>query len=199
MKTKTDMRIVKSKLAIKNAFLQLIKENGYANITITDIANRAMINRKTFYMHYETKEILYKSIINEFMDLLSPAFDHLQKLKGRKAQRQYVLSILMKLKENKEIYNILINDKTTTLFYDMLKSKLNYDLINKSHIDEKTKDTKFTSELLCDAYFSLFLTLANWWVNTADDISPDDVIDLMIDFFSRKTLEIIGITFDDNE
>ena len=56
MERKTDLRIIKTKKAIKTAFLNLLKENKYHNITISAISETALINRKTFYAHYETKD-----------------------------------------------------------------------------------------------------------------------------------------------
>ncbi len=196
MNNKTDLRILKSNLAIKNAFLELIKEKGYANVTITDIAKRAMINRKTFYTHYETKEILYNNIVDEFLEILTPALDNIQRLKGI-SQRKYIITLLLNVKEHKDVFNILYNDNTNTEFINKLKLKFNYDLISKVHIDKKTKDTHFSFELLSEAYFSLFMTFVKWWVNTSDDISANEVVDMIIEFFSQKTLEILGVSFED--
>ncbi|MDO4300747.1 MAG: TetR/AcrR family transcriptional regulator [Clostridia bacterium] len=196
MPAKTDLRIIKSQRAIKKAFLELINEKGYANITITDIAKKAMINRKTFYIHYETKEILYNNIVDEFFEILSPALDSLQYLRGI-SQRKHIITLLLQVKEHKDVFNILYNDSTNTEFINKLKIKFNYDLISKAHIDEKTKNTHFTFELLSEAYFSLFMTFVQWWVNTSDDVSANEVVDMIIEFFSKKTLEILGINFND--
>lgn len=194
MNKKTDLRVIKSKTAIKKAFLELIREKGYANITITDIAKRAMINRKTFYMHYESTEELYNTVINELFDVLSPALDNIPYLQ-RKAQRKYIIELLMLFKKHKDIFNTLVNDTTSTAFINKMKQKMNNDLISKAHIDKKVSDTTFSIELLSDAYFSLFFVFSKWWMNTTD-VSANDVVDRMISFFSQQTLEILGINFD---
>ena len=72
MEKKTDLRIVKTKKAIKTAFLNLLKKNDYHNITISAISEAALINRKTFYAHYETKDELYNDVINDALKVLSP-------------------------------------------------------------------------------------------------------------------------------
>lgn len=51
---KTDRRIQKTKDAIHNAFIQLIQTKEYHSITITEIASIANIDRKTFYLHYNS-------------------------------------------------------------------------------------------------------------------------------------------------
>lgn len=194
MEKKTDLRIIKSKNAIKNAFLDLMEEKGYANITITDIAKRAMINRKTFYIHFETKEALYNSISNELLSILSPTLNKLQNLDG-KEQRQYVINMLLHFKEHKDIFNILVKDKTNPDFLNKLKEKLKYDLFSISQINKRTEGTNFTPELLSEAFFSLFVVLIQWWLNEST-LPVNDVIDMIIDFFSKKTLEVLGINFD---
>ena len=49
-----DLRVKKTKRAIRSAFYELIKEKPLEKITVTEIAARAEINKATFYAHYET-------------------------------------------------------------------------------------------------------------------------------------------------
>ena len=68
---KMDLRIRRTRGAIREAFVALMKKKEYAAITVTDISEQADINRKTFYAHYETKEQLLAQLIEEmFCDLL---------------------------------------------------------------------------------------------------------------------------------
>lgn len=60
---KKDLRILKTEKAIKDAFLDLLKKNKYAKITVNDIAMNAMINRNTFYLHYVDKDDLLDNIL----------------------------------------------------------------------------------------------------------------------------------------
>lgn len=49
-----DLRVKKTKRAIRSAFYELIKEKPLEKITVKEIAERAEINKTTFYAHYET-------------------------------------------------------------------------------------------------------------------------------------------------
>ena len=49
-----DLRVKKTKRAIRSAFYELIKEKPLEKITVQEIAERAEINKTTFYAHYET-------------------------------------------------------------------------------------------------------------------------------------------------
>jgi AcrR family transcriptional regulator len=49
-----DRRILKTKKSITDAFLALIIEKGTKKIPVSEIAQRADISRKTFYLHYSS-------------------------------------------------------------------------------------------------------------------------------------------------
>ena len=61
----SDLRVIKTKNLIKGAFIELVEEKGFDNVTIKDICNKALINRNTFYLHYYDKVDLLKKIADE--------------------------------------------------------------------------------------------------------------------------------------
>ena len=61
----TDLRIQRTQILLRNTLVSLIAEKGFDAITVKDIAGRAMINRATFYRHYEDKYALVTSIFKE--------------------------------------------------------------------------------------------------------------------------------------
>lgn len=65
MQKSEDRRVIRTKKAIRGAFAALLSEKDYNDITVTDIADRADINRKTFYNYYRNTEELVKDIENE--------------------------------------------------------------------------------------------------------------------------------------
>ena len=62
---KEDRRVIRTKKAIRGAFAELLSEKEYNDITVTDIAERADINRKTFYNYYRNTEDLVQDIEDE--------------------------------------------------------------------------------------------------------------------------------------
>jgi len=63
-----DRRIVRTKLAIRDALVTLIKEKGFEALTVRDIARRANINRGTFYLHYKDKFDLLEQTETEILE-----------------------------------------------------------------------------------------------------------------------------------
>ena len=72
---KTDLRIQKTKNAIKETFKEMICEMDASEITIKELTDRAMIHRKTFYLHYTCIEALYEDILSELSDKYYEAID----------------------------------------------------------------------------------------------------------------------------
>ncbi len=60
-----DLRIRRTHKFLQEAMIELITENGFDAITVGDIAERAMINRATFYRHYQDKYDLVAKIFEE--------------------------------------------------------------------------------------------------------------------------------------
>lgn len=65
-----DRRVQHTKAALRIALLELLEEKPLAEITVTDLADRADIARKTFYAHYyDVKELLWDSKVRIFEEL----------------------------------------------------------------------------------------------------------------------------------
>ncbi|WP_062305186.1 TetR/AcrR family transcriptional regulator [Alicyclobacillus sendaiensis] len=60
-----DRRVQKSRQAIREAFVGLMKEKDFEHITVQDITDRANVSRKTFYLHFLDKYDLLDRIIED--------------------------------------------------------------------------------------------------------------------------------------
>lgn len=60
-----DLRVRRTLTAVKKAFNDLVLNRNYNEISITDLTEKAGINRKTFYLHYSSLDDLVKEIEEE--------------------------------------------------------------------------------------------------------------------------------------
>nr|WP_055504766.1 TetR family transcriptional regulator [Nonomuraea pusilla] len=62
---------------IRHALIELVEEKGFGDVTVRDIAERALINRATFYRYYQDKyalvEEIFQEVISELPAELGPA------------------------------------------------------------------------------------------------------------------------------
>ena len=79
MNSKIDLRVQRSRRLLKEALLQLMKQKSFRDIQVTEIADQAQVARPTFYLHYQSKQELLLSyvddVFNEFYVALSVTFD----------------------------------------------------------------------------------------------------------------------------
>jgi AcrR family transcriptional regulator len=67
---RSDRRVRRTRKLIQDAFLELTVEKGFAAVTVRDIAERAGVNRATFYRHYQDKFDLLEHYSEEVYLLL---------------------------------------------------------------------------------------------------------------------------------
>ncbi len=69
-----DRRTQKTKQAISDAYFSLLMDDKTPHITVTEITRKANIDRKTFYLHYDSTEDILKEFskgkVTELMDRL---------------------------------------------------------------------------------------------------------------------------------
>ena len=74
MSSSQDLRVVKTRAAIKNSLIELMAEKPFSSITVSELAQKALVNRKTFYRHYgsvaEVKSELENDVLSEFADIM---------------------------------------------------------------------------------------------------------------------------------
>lgn len=70
----TDRRVLRTRLAIREAFRKLVLSCGYDKVTIAAIAREANIDRKTFYLHYESVDAVLDEIACEEAENLVGVF-----------------------------------------------------------------------------------------------------------------------------
>jgi AcrR family transcriptional regulator len=60
-----DPRVKRTRKLLKDAFVELLGEKGFAALTVRDVAERATVNRATFYAHFEDKHALLDQVMGE--------------------------------------------------------------------------------------------------------------------------------------
>lgn len=109
-----DLRVLKTKKAIREAFIALVEEKGYRHVTVSDVAQRAMVNRNTFYLHYLDKEDLVSSLMHESVQRQE---EKMHNISGDLAADVQTVSeafgsVLHVIYEEIEFYRILLTDES---------------------------------------------------------------------------------------
>lgn len=65
---KTDLRVLRTKQSLRRAFREMAKKKPVSKITVTELAEKAMINKGTFYLHYKDIYDLYMDVVQEKLE-----------------------------------------------------------------------------------------------------------------------------------
>ncbi|MFS0655544.1 TetR/AcrR family transcriptional regulator [Bacillus sp. 179-C3.3 HS] len=65
--SKTDPRVLRTRKLIMDSFIELSGEKEFKDITIKDLTTEAMINRATFYYHFEDIYDLLEKVLSEVL------------------------------------------------------------------------------------------------------------------------------------
>jgi AcrR family transcriptional regulator len=68
LEQKTDLRVARTRKAIKDTFKEMVMEMDASKITVKELTERAHIHRKTFYLHYTSIEALYEDVLQELAE-----------------------------------------------------------------------------------------------------------------------------------
>ena len=107
MNTKNNQRTRLSKLMMKNALMDLLKEKGDIHkISVRELCEKAQLNRSTFYAHYsEPQDLLFE--LEE--EILASTDEHLKKIGAENdtGAHKFILSFLKYMRENDKVFRTL--------------------------------------------------------------------------------------------
>ena len=66
--TRVDPRVKRTRKLLQQAFQELMTERGFQDISVQEIADRAEINRATFYAHFEDKYDLLRASVSDALE-----------------------------------------------------------------------------------------------------------------------------------
>ena len=98
---------IRSRRFIRQAFMELMKEKKIEKITVTDIVNRADINRSTFYAHYTDVRGLVEEIQSEFVERAMAVVKEMDFRDLLHSPVPFLRKLVEIANENRELYTIV--------------------------------------------------------------------------------------------
>lgn len=132
---------IRSKKLIRNAFIELLQTKPLDKITVTNIVEKADLNRGTFYAHYADINMLIQSIEDEIAQSMYDLLADAENPNLLKAPLPLFLKISQYLEQNKELIIVLMSSQATNLFIVQLPDLLANHLAASEDIDEEVRNS----------------------------------------------------------
>lgn len=179
---KLDARIVKTLASIKQAFLTLLEQKDYNDITVQDILSHAIINRTTFYKYFDNKDDLARHMVNTIKsDFLAPIIDSRMNTPWEEMSKE--AEIMMN--NNHHTLQLLWRIETT----DVNLKQDTFELIRQKYSTTiKKEDPAIDAEALgfqSHVYASLVISLIDYSVQDGRQPEPDCKRKNLLQVFER--------------
>ncbi|WP_170311660.1 TetR/AcrR family transcriptional regulator C-terminal domain-containing protein [Vallitalea okinawensis] len=176
---KVDLRIKRTYKLLLDALASLIEEQPIEKITVTDICDKAMVHRTTFYKHFEDKYHLLRYGIMEFQKLFNEEtlskdqdiclIDHCLTIFN---------NLLCLLLNNKKLHILVsstrLEDSIGSIFFDLVTK----DILDK--MDKKNAQQKgMPSSFIASFYAGAIISVAKWWFDEGMNIPIEDMLEYM--------------------
>ncbi|NQX66309.1 TetR/AcrR family transcriptional regulator [Paenibacillus alba] len=197
MNKKVDLRILRTKQSIRKAFYELIQEKGYEAITIQDIADRAVINRNTFYLHYENKPDLLHTCMDELLsevkNVIVQCPINMNPFSISKLET-VMQAILEHISRNTSFYQaMLIQENRIHPFREKMENIIKEKLNEGGNPAAGKSSFVISKELLLEYLVSSFMGVIIWWIKNDQPLPASEVSSQFSRLVAYGRLNVAGI------
>jgi AcrR family transcriptional regulator len=172
-----DVRALRTRQGIREAFLALLAEQSFEQVTVSEIAARAQVNRVTFYKHFIDKWDLLSSWITEARKLLddkASSLHNLAVLSTAGHVPELVFHIFGLIYEQRAYYRLMIGRTPLAIIADQLEKQMESFIREQLEVylqlDPAMPPDMPPLSLLCRAEAASFVGVVRWWLE--NDCQP---------------------------
>lgn len=173
---KPDRRVVKTKKAIRNALAELLMKQDIENITVKDIADKADVNRKTFYNYYLNVFQVIDEIENEISQKFNNAISGISTTDVLNDPQIVFDRINEIISEDSEFYECLFRMENNPGLVIRLSDRLIKQTIS-SLTEMGIEETK--AIIISDFFITGMIKAYKNWVNSDKEVTLENISDTL--------------------
>lgn len=187
---KEDRRIRRTKKLIGQALSELMNEKDIKNITVKDIADRADVNRGTFYLHYKDVYDLLSQIEDDMIRIFTETIDRHHITAKDKTTFPIIDQMLDYVFENMELCKALFLSSSGGVFQEKFQNVI----IQKGFEIQKCLSgrgsTKHNEYIFC--FMATGITgIVKKWFSDSEAMSKKD-ISIMLDALIKNLSDLLN-------
>lgn len=176
---KTNLKVINTKRKLSRSLISLLASKSITEIDVSELCERAGINRTTFYKHYTSLYHLLDELIVQFFKRIETLFLSLSSGENTTSKVAYLLKYL---KQNREFVTIIMNNNSFSSISERL-IELNFicNLIN-SNIQYR-KNAYVSEDYYVDFIISGWIAAIRRWVNENCDLDENTLARLLTSIY----------------
>ena len=176
-----DLRIQKTHKALIQAFLKLLEEKQFEDITVNEICELAEVRRATFYKHFGDKDEFFSFMVREMIAKHREEYQHASS-EHEKVQDYYIYVIertLQFLENNDSLMLSLAKSKKLHTMSNMIREELTWEVTTQFREDEKNGVTLpiHPASLMASIFTGALMSGCIWWIEHPGTVSRAALIE----------------------
>lgn len=182
-----DRRVKRTQRLLGEAFVELMLEKGYDNVTIRDITARADTAYATFFRHYKSKDEILLQRVDASMNELEKLTTQLQ---GHYYLHMGVM-LFEHMQQNSTFYRRLFESMS---FSRHLQQRLAENFLVQSRKRISTpEEPPLPAEIVANHMAAALLALMQWWLTHRQPYSPQRMAEIYDQLIIRSSYAALGI------
>ena len=178
MEKKTDLRVIKTKNLIYNTLIELMKDKTFEEIKVSEICARALVNRSTFYAHYEDKYEFLVDFLDTFKDSLTSYLDtNNNNLNTKEYYMEMLKLLLTHIEDKKNIYSAIMVNNRNGVMMDIISDVVNKDIKKRVQESGLNKGT-IPVDIVAKFYIGAITNVGIEWI-TDNKYSKEDILNYL--------------------
>jgi AcrR family transcriptional regulator len=176
-----DLRVQRTNKFLWDALISLMAERDFETLTVTEICERAMVHRTTFYKHYEDKYALLHQGLQAQLELL---FQELNLPAGEAVETAtgsdyvpFLITIFEHVLRHKPVYHLMLCGDSTGKFQSLLGQLLVEEFLKRSEAHSRRDEERILmrSTLRAHSHAGLLVSTIAWWLEHDCPYTPDEM------------------------
>lgn len=194
-----DLRVRRTYKFLWQALVALMTERDFESITVTEICDRAMVHRTTFYKHYEDK---YGLLFHGMQDQLNALFDEVDARLDKSVtglDKPQILPHLVILFEHilkhEQFYRLMLCGDGIGKFYVLFRKSLveRFMALSQEQFPQSTSKDTLRNALRAQSHVGALLGTISWWLENNCPYPPEEMAHyLWEDAFSHTAMRWDG-------
>lgn len=179
MKKKEDLRVIKTKRNLYEGLLSIMKNKTFEDIKVSEICKTSLINRSTFYDHFNDKYELLSSLLNDLENDLAEKLEENHNFTSAKDYYMKMVELLFNhISKNLDIYSSIIKNNNNSISSDIFRTTILKDVENKLK-ENKSYNKDIPIEIISNFYVSASINVCLFYVMEPDKYTKEDILNYL--------------------
>lgn len=175
MTNKLDLRIIKTNNILYESLVKLLEEKTFEEIKVSDICQKALINRSTFYSHFNDKYELFMSLINNLKQELEADLKLIEENNLKNYYLKMIEVFLNHIEGKENIYRSILINNRNSIIMDMIYDTITDDVNSKI----KENDKNVPNDIFASYYLGAIVNVGIEWFKNNKKYSKDEILEYL--------------------